>query len=65
MFAPIVVVLRHWFGDARFVKLRGQAIALHSKTITNFCEKFGIDRTKRQNMIRLARDNGKRLGLLA
>jgi hypothetical protein len=25
----------------------------------------GIDRTVRQNLIRLARDNGKKLGLLA
>ncbi len=65
MFAPIVVLLRRWMGDAQFVKLRGQAIALHAQVITNVCEKLGIDRTKRQSMIRLARDNGKRLGLLA
>ena len=65
MFAPIVVLFRRWMGDAKFVKLRGQAIALHSQVITRFCEKFGVDRTQRQSMIRLARDNGKRLGLLA
>ncbi len=65
MFAPIVVVVRRFVGDARFVKLRGQAIALHSKAITQFCERVGIDRTQRQNMIRQARDNGKKLGLLA
>ncbi len=65
MFAPIVVLLRRLMGDAKFVKLRGQAIALHAQAITNVCEKFGVDRSKRQNMIRLARDNGKRLGLLA
>ncbi len=47
------------------MKMRGKAIAMHSRVITNVCNKFGIERTPRQNMIRLARDNGKRLGLLA
>ncbi len=65
MFAPFVLVVRKWMGDKPFMKLRGQAIALHTKTITNICNRFGIDRTRRQNLIRLARDNGKRLGLLA
>lgn len=65
MFAPIVVLIRRFVGDPRFIKLRGKAIALHSQAITNFCNQAGIDRTKRQNLIRLARDNGKKLGLLA
>lgn len=65
MFAPIIVLARKWMGDPKFVKLRGKAIALHSQAITNFCNQVGIDRTRRQNLIRLARDNGKRLGLLA
>jgi hypothetical protein len=65
MFAPIVMIVRRLVGDPKFVKLRGQAIALHSKAITQFCNQVGIDRTQRQNLIRLARDNGKRLGLLA
>jgi hypothetical protein len=65
MFAPLVVLVRQWLGDKEFVKLRGQAIALHSQVITNVCNQWGIDRTQRQSLIRLARDNGKRLGLLA
>lgn len=65
MFAPLVVLVRRTIGQGKFVKLRGKLIALHSQVITNFCESIGIDRTRRQNMIRLARDNGKRLGLLA
>lgn len=65
MFAPIVVLIRKWMGDPEFVRLRGKAIALHSQAITNVCNRIGIDRTKRQNMIRTARDNGKKLGLLA
>jgi hypothetical protein len=65
MFAPLVVLVRRFVGQPRFNKLRGQAIALHSKTITNFCNRVGIARSQRQSMIRLARDNGKKLGLLA
>lgn len=65
MFAPIVILARIALGQSKFVQLRGKAIALHSKAITNICNRLGIERTTRQNMIRLARDNGKRLGLLA
>lgn len=65
MFAPIVLLLRKVVGDPKFLKLRGQAIALHAQVITRFCDRFGIDRTQRQGWIRLARDNGKKLGLLA
>jgi hypothetical protein len=65
MFAPLVVLARRLLGELRFVRLRGQGIALHAKVITQFCDRFGVDRTQLQSMIRLARDNGKRLGLLA
>jgi hypothetical protein len=65
MFAPIVVIVRKWMGTPEFNRLRGQGIALHAKVITQFCNAFKIDRDQRQGMIRLARDNGKRLGLLA
>ena len=65
MFAPIVVVVRQVMGDKPFMKLRGKLIAQHSRVITQVCNQFGVDRTRRQNMIRLARDNGKRLGFLA
>ncbi|MGK7917886.1 MAG: electron transporter [Prochloraceae cyanobacterium] len=65
MFAPIVVVVRNLMGKAQFNKLRGQAIAKHSQVITNVCNLLGIERTTRQNLIRTARDNGKKLGFLA
>lgn len=65
MFAPIVVLVRDRLGKTKFNQLRGKAIAKHSKTITAVCNRFGIERTTRQNLIRTARDNGKRLGLLA
>ena len=65
MFAPIVILIRNLIGKPEFIQLRGKLIALHSKTITRFCNWIGVERTQRQNLIRLARDNGKRLGLLA
>ncbi|OLP16455.1 electron transporter [Leptolyngbya sp. 'hensonii'] len=65
MFAPIVCLLRNRIGKAKFNQMRGQAIAIHAEVITAFCEGMTIDRTQRQNLIRLARDNGKRLGFLA
>lgn len=65
MFAPIVVLVRNWVGKAKFNQLRGQAIALHCKAITTACERFGIESSQRQSLIRLAKDNGKKLGLLA
>ncbi|MCU0526455.1 MAG: electron transporter [Elainella sp. Prado103] len=65
MFAPIVVLVRQRMGDPEFIRLRGKMIALHAQAITAFCERFGIDRTQRQNWIRLAKNNGKKLGLLA
>ena len=65
MFAPIVVLVRNFLGKAKFNKVRGQAIALHSKVITKVCNRFGIETKARQSFIRTARDNGKKLGLLA
>jgi hypothetical protein len=65
MFAPLVVLFRQQLGKAKFDKLRGKAIALHCQTITNFCNRFGIKAPERQSLIRLAKDNGKKLGLLA
>jgi hypothetical protein len=64
MFAPIIITVRKIMGEVKFNKLRGKAIGLHSQTITNFCNRIGIDSKKRQNFIRLAKSNGKRLGLL-
>lgn len=65
MFAPIVIVLRNQIGKVKFNQLRGKAIALHSQTITYFCNKVGIPSKERQNLIRTAKNNGKTLGLLA
>ncbi len=65
MFAPVVVVVRNQIGKAKFNQIRGKAIALHSQVITNFCKFVGIESKQRQSLIRLAKNNGKRLGFLA
>jgi hypothetical protein len=65
MFAPLIVLFRQQLGKAKFNQLRGKAIALHCQAITNFCNRFGIATQERQSLIRLAKDNGKKLGLLA
>ncbi|MGG6242524.1 cyclic electron transport protein PGR5 [Nodosilinea sp. AN01ver1] len=65
MFAPLVVLVRNVMGTPKFNKLRGQAIALHSKIITNFCNRFGISSKERQALIRKAKSNGHWLGFLA
>jgi hypothetical protein len=65
MFAPVVVLLRDRMGQAQFNQLRGKAIALHAQVITAFCNRFGLESKERQNLIRLAKNNGKKLGLLA
>ncbi len=65
MFAPLIVVIRNQIGKAKFNQLRGKAIALHCQAITNFCNRVGIEAKERQNLIRVAKENGKKLGLLA
>lgn len=64
MFAPLVVLVRNYLGKTQFNQLRGKAIALHAQVITAFCQRVGIETNKRQSLIRAARDNGKKLGLL-
>ncbi|MBE9033120.1 electron transporter [filamentous cyanobacterium LEGE 11480] len=65
MFAPIVLLVAQVLGRKELNQMRGKAIAAHSKVITKVCNRFGIDTKSRQSMIRTARDNGKKLGLLA
>ncbi|MDJ0799144.1 MAG: electron transporter [Calothrix sp. MO_167.B12] len=65
MFAAFVVLARKCLGQKQFNRVRGKWIALHVQTINHFCDRFSINTTTRQHLIRLARENGKRLGLLA
>ena len=65
MFAPIVITLRNQIGQKEFNQLRGKVIGLHCKVITRFCNAVGVDSRTRQDLIRLAKSNGKTLGFLA
>ncbi|ACA99468.1 MULTISPECIES: hypothetical protein [Cyanophyceae] len=65
MFGSLVILIRKVMGTARFNKTRGKVIGLHCKTITNFCNTVGLDAKTRQNLIRLAKSNGHRLGFMA
>jgi hypothetical protein len=65
MFAPLVVLVRNRIGQGKFNQVRGKAIALHCQAITNFCNRLGLEAQVRQNLIRTAKNNGKKLGLLA
>jgi hypothetical protein len=65
MFAPLVILVSQRMGKVKFNQLRGKMIALHCQTITNFCNQIGLESQVRQNLIRRAKSNGKRLGLLA
>ncbi len=65
MFAPVLVLVRNRIGKVKFNQVRGQAIALHCQTITNFCNWVGLEAKVRQSLIRLAKSNGKKLGFLA
>lgn len=65
MLAPLVILLRKCIGKVKFNQIRGKAIALHCQTITKFCNQIGLESATRQDLIRLAKSNGKKLGFLA
>lgn len=65
MFAPVVIFMCRMLGKVRFTCFRARVISLHTQAITHVCDRIGIPRSQRQQLIRLARDNGKRLGLMA
>ena len=65
MFAPLVLLVRNQMGKAKFNQVRGKVIALHCQVITNFCNQVRLESQTRQNFIRTAKSNGKKLGLLA
>ena len=65
VFTPVVVAARTILGKERFEKLRGKGIALHSQAITNFCKFAGVEGKMRQNLIRMAKANGGKLGFLS
>eukprot|EP00475_Leptophrys_vorax_P017704 TRINITY_DN24304_c1_g1_i1.p1 TRINITY_DN24304_c1_g1~~TRINITY_DN24304_c1_g1_i1.p1 ORF type:complete len:120 (-),score=4.96 TRINITY_DN24304_c1_g1_i1:94-453(-) len=65
VFAPAVSAAKAVIGEKTFNQMRGKAIAVHSQEISEFCSKTGADSKQRQQLIRLAKQNGAKLGFLA
>jgi len=63
VFSPAVVIVKFALGDAKFNKLRGKAISLHSQAITEWCLQYGAYNL-RLKLIKKAKKNGDRLGFL-
>jgi hypothetical protein len=64
LFSPAVIAAKVILGEARLNKVRGKAIALHSQTITSFCEWVGTDNKMRGQLIKKAKTTGDELGFL-
>mmetsp|Transcript_5393 Transcript_5393/g.11364 ORF Transcript_5393/g.11364 Transcript_5393/m.11364 type:complete len:119 (-) Transcript_5393:259-615(-) len=64
-FTPAVIATRLVIGEKRFNKLRGKGISLHSQVITNLCTYVGAGPKTKQGLIRLAKNNGNKLGFLS
>jgi monomeric isocitrate dehydrogenase len=64
VFAPIVRVTRTVIGPKEFAKVKGKSISLHSQVVTEFCKYIGTNQKVRQGLIRLAKNNGEKLGFL-
>lgn len=65
MFAPLVILTRNILGTKRFNHVRAEVIKLHSSVITHVSRRLGLDHDQQMDLIHTARDNGKKLGLLA
>ena len=64
-FAPLVVAVRNVMGTKEFNQFRGKAISLHSQIIKEFGSTIGADIRQVQGLIRLAKNNGEKVGFLA
>jgi hypothetical protein len=64
VFSPIVKLTAGLLGQKKFNTVRGKAISKHSQVINDFCKYLGAGQKLRQDIIRLAKTNGKKLGLI-
>lgn len=64
IFTPLVRLVKVFVAGERYRTIRGSTISAHTMIINKFCQGFKLTNTTRQNLIRTARDNGKKLGLL-
>lgn len=65
VFTPIVIAAQKVLGQKRFNSIRGQGISLHSQVIKSFCKQIGAEQKQIQGLIRLAKQNGGKLGFLS
>ena len=63
IFSPAVYGAKIVLGNDKLLKLRGQAISLHSQAIGEFCQWAGAYHL-RTKLIKLAKTNGDTLGFL-
>jgi hypothetical protein len=64
VFSPIVKFTAGLVGQKKFNTVRGKAISKHSHVINDFCKYVGAGQKLRQDIIRLAKTNGKKLGFI-
>ncbi len=64
MFAPIVVLIRRILGIHRFTHIRAVVIEIHSNIITHVSAWMGMDHQQQVVLLHIARNNGRKLGLL-
>lgn len=64
LFSPVVKFATGVVGQKKFNSIRGKAISIHSEIIGDFCKYIGADNKVRQGLIRIAKKNGSKLGLI-
>lgn len=64
LFTGAVQGARLVLGEKRLETVRGRAIALHAAVIRGFVQLVGAEKRQAQQLVLLAKKNGKALGLL-
>lgn len=64
LFTPLVRAVKFFVAAERYKTIRGSSISMHTMIINKFCEVCNLSTKTRQGLIRTARNNGKKLGLL-
>ena len=63
LFSPIVFITRKLLGDKKFIAIRTWTIKKHIEIINKFSKLINLNNKGRQNLILLAKRNGKLTGL--
>lgn len=65
MFSPIVSLIRRVLGVERFTHIRAEVIVIHSNIITHVSGWMGLNHHHQIALLHIARENGRKLGLLS